>query len=170
MRVERAVAVWTTPRTGNGVIRGIEQLFTRVHTIVDRLLSSSDSDIQPIVASLRELENEFPIIHEPRMNSHNRQLQSQMRNPQELCESDKMCITSKDRSETMYFTPNVNWQFSRLLLMGTPGPASASYLLNVTVTAVLFAIELWATDLLKKPKRHTIEDVVGRSRWTSWSI
>jgi len=61
-----------------------------VHTVVDRLLCSSDSGIQLIVASLREFDNEFPINHEPRINSHNRRSQRRMRNLQGVCKRDKM--------------------------------------------------------------------------------
>jgi len=113
-----------------------------VHTIVDRLLCSSDSVIQLIVASLRELKNELPIIQEPRLNSRNLRSQRRMRNLQGVCKRDKMSVTSKIRGGITYLIPNVNWQFLRLLLRETPGPASAKYLLNVTVTAVLLAIEI----------------------------
>jgi len=139
----------------------------KVHTVVDRLLCSSNSGIQLIVASLRELDNEFPINHEPRMNSRNRRSQRRMRNLQGVCKRDKMSVTSKLRSRITYLIPNVNWQFLRLLLRETPGPASAKYLLNVTVTAVLLAIELWVTVILKKSTRHTIEEVESGSWWAS---
>jgi len=54
-----------------------------------------------------------------------------------------MSIVSKYRSGVTYLTPNVNWQFLRLELMAIPGPASAQYWLNVTVTAVLSATTPW---------------------------
>jgi len=47
-------------------------------------------------------------------------------------------------------TPNVNTQFLRLLAMEITGPASAKNLLNVTVTAVPAATELWVMGYAKK--------------------
>jgi len=70
-----------------------------------------------------------------------------MRNLEGVFESVKMCVISRRRSEVTYFIPKVNWQFLRLLLMEIPGPASAKYLLNVTVTAVLSATEMWVINI-----------------------
>jgi len=45
-----------------------------------------------------------------------------MRNLQELCESDKMCITSKDRSETMYIHASHLHEISAALASGRAEP------------------------------------------------
>ena len=73
-----------------------------------------------------------------------------MRNLEGLCESGKVCVTSKHKRGITYLTPNINTQFLRLLVMPIVGPASAENLLNVTVTAVLAAIELRVMDVCKK--------------------
>jgi len=80
-----------------------------------------------------------------------------------------VCYNYK-RTEIAYLIPNFNWQLLRLLVIGTPGPAWTSYLLNVTLTEVLSTIELWVICILRKPTRHTIEDIGDRSWWTSWSV
>lgn len=90
-----------------------------------------------------------------------------MKNLEELCKNDKVCVMTKHRSGFAYLTPNVNWQYLRLLTMEIPGPASASNWLNLRVTAVLSAIGLWAISILRKWMRRTTENVVDRSWWTS---
>jgi len=142
----------------------------QIQTVVDRLLRSSDSGIQLIVASLRESEDECLSNHKGRNHSRNQWSQCRMRSLQGVCTSDKMGIKSKFRRGSTYLIPNVNWQFLRLLPMEIPGPASAEYWLKVTVTAVLSAIELWVTGILRKSSKHTTEKVEGRSWWTSWSV
>jgi len=73
-----------------------------------------------------------------------------MRNLEGLCQSIKVCITKQRRSGITYLTPNVSWQFLRLLLIVIFGPASAKYWLNVTVTAVLSAIGMWVMGICKE--------------------
>jgi len=80
----------------------------KVHTVVDRLLCSSDSGIQLIEASLRELEDESLVNYEPRKDSRNRQFQRRMRNLQGVCKRDNISVTSRLRSGTTYLIPNVD--------------------------------------------------------------
>jgi len=67
----------------------------------------------------------------------------------ELCESEAY-VTSTNRNGIAYLIPNFSRQFLRLRLIGTPGPASTSYLLKETVTELLSAVELWVMCILMK--------------------